>query len=110
MFEVEGLWAVSFGGPFALGIVVLYSERFLGGDSLYYYVGDYRLHERTIVANVRVTSHATPTNALADFAQQFDATIEGIIGDGVIDARLTRLGLPGASTTISMRFLAPLRP
>lgn len=55
---MNGLWTVEFGsstGSFGGGVVVLNEGKILGGDSLYYYEGEYVLEGRTLRATLRTS-------------------------------------------------------
>lgn len=65
MESYEALWAVYFGdvsGPSGLdpgrtnaGVAVLETQRIFGGDSQYYYVGNYAVEKDRITATVTIT-------------------------------------------------------
>lgn len=59
---LEALWSVEFFNPnggisTGAGMVVLETGRILGGDSMYYYVGDYSVDGKKVTAKVRVTHY-----------------------------------------------------
>lgn len=53
MENLEGLWTVSFQSnfqTFGTGVAVFIRDRILGGDSNYYYDGNVKIHEGTLLA------------------------------------------------------------
>jgi hypothetical protein len=55
---MEGLWTVEFGssaGMFGGGVVVFRDGKILGGDSLYYYVGEYSFQAGTLKATLTIS-------------------------------------------------------
>lgn len=61
---IEALWSVAFSTPqgaAGTGVVVLESQKILGGDAMYYYVGDYVVtHGQSISGKVEVIHYAGP--------------------------------------------------
>lgn len=54
---MNGLWTAEFGtsnGAFRGGVVTFDNGKISGGDSWYYYIGEYRFNDRTFHATVRV--------------------------------------------------------
>ena len=55
---IDGLWTVEFGssaGSFGGGVALFRDGTVLGGDSLYYYIGDYSLQAGTLKATLRIS-------------------------------------------------------
>ena len=55
---MEGLWTVEFGssaGIAGAGVAVFRDGKIMGGDSGYYYVGEYQLDGNRIVGSLNVT-------------------------------------------------------
>lgn len=53
---MNGLWTVEFGsstGMFGGGVAVFRDGQILGGDGLYYYIGEYSLLNKTLTATIR---------------------------------------------------------
>ncbi len=58
---LEALWSVEFVSSvqgFGAGVVVLETQRILGGDAQYYYVGNYELANGKVKANIKVTHYS----------------------------------------------------
>lgn len=57
MSSIEALWTMQFhntnGPASSAGVVVFESERIFGGDSCYYYIGNYKVDSMTIRGQVR---------------------------------------------------------
>ena len=83
MTSIEALWVITYGdvaGPFTNGgIVVFETGRIFGGDSQFYYTGDYRLSGDDVDARVRVTHyHGSPMTAFGFPATEpFDILLFG---------------------------------
>jgi len=55
---MDGLWTVEFGsstGMFGSGVAVFRDGRILGGDNVYYYVGEYILQGSKLKATLRIS-------------------------------------------------------
>ena len=55
---MEGLWTAEFGsstGRFGGGVAVFRDGKILGGDGLYYYVGEYKLKGDSFTALLRIS-------------------------------------------------------
>src|ERR1700730_4095170 len=58
---IEALWAVNFASPFGTagsGVVVFETGRIFGGDSMYYYIGDYTINGRDVAGSVEVIHYS----------------------------------------------------
>ena len=62
--SVEGLWSLTFKGTgvqgqedYGAGVVIFESCKLFGGDSAYFYLGDYDVHNDTLNANVKVVNY-----------------------------------------------------
>ena len=88
MQQLEALYVVEFGDVAGFGyrnggVVVLEANRIFGGDSGYYYIGEYSIFGDRLEACVRITKH-NPLwiNAFGDDALQFQIEVSGRIRDG----------------------------
>ena len=85
---IEGMWAVYFNadnggapgvGPGA-GVVVLETGRVFGGDSSYYYTGDYDVAAGgRVTARIRVRHYAGPRNNIFGAVQDASLEVSGIL-------------------------------
>lgn len=77
----EGLWSLEFFSNVALptgsGVVVLHAGRILGGDTRYYYVGEYSIQDKTVSATVTFTHFFGPPDAVVGSGQRFRVTAKG---------------------------------
>lgn len=77
---LEAMWSVQFvtnratGG---FGIVVLETERVMGGDSSYMYVGSYKVEHGVVKAKIRVTKYAPGNASVFGDLHEFNLTLEG---------------------------------
>jgi hypothetical protein len=115
MSNVEAVWAVRFGSLWAQpedregGVLVLFSNRMAGGDSIMAYVGNYETAGSQISGNLTIMRHNYPEEDQANYKDhelRSEVAFEGAISDDEIIGRVVRLGK--ADTKLSMRRLAPL--
>ena len=101
MREIEALYVVEFGdvggrGYRNGGVVILETARIFGGDSGYYYIGDYSVFGNRFEASLRVTKHNPPwANAFGDDAREFEIRVLGSIENASIVATMERTDRPG---------------
>jgi hypothetical protein len=101
MQRIESLYVVEFGDVEGLGyrnggVVILETARVFGGDSGYYYLGDYSVFGDRFEASVRITKHNPAWgNVFGDDAPQFDIRVLGNIEDENIVATMERVDRPG---------------
>ena len=101
MQQLEALYVVEFGDIAGFGyrnggVAVLETNRIFGGDSGYYYIGDFSVFGDRIEASVRITKHNPSwTNAFGDDAIQFEIKLSGRIGNEVNEALMERTDRPG---------------
>jgi hypothetical protein len=80
---IEALWAVYFVAPnqgdYGAGVVVLENGTIRGGDSGYYYVGDFRVKDETLTANVSVNHYAGSLNNIFGPVKKINVVLTGNI-------------------------------
>ena len=82
--SLEGLWSVEFGvpsaGTYGAGIVVFFNGNIYGGDTGYYYVGNYEFKDDSnVTANISVKHHYGPkNNVLGQGIGEVDLTLSGV--------------------------------
>jgi T3SS negative regulator,GrlR len=80
---IEALWAVYFVAPnqadSGAGVVVLENGTVRGGDSGYYYVGDFRVKDETLTANVSVNHYAGALNNIFGPVKKINVVLTGNI-------------------------------
>ena len=98
---LEALYVVEFGDIAGLGyrnggVAVLETGKIFGGDSGYYYIGDYSSFGDLFEASVRITKHNPQwVNAFGDDALQFDIRVLGTIQQDMILGAMERVDRPG---------------
>lgn len=115
MSSVEAVWAVQFGWRVApdqdceRGVLALFSNRMVGGDSVMAYVGNYETDGNQISGEMTIMRHNVPEDRNADYKEQelrFEVAMEGVISNDEIIGRLMRPGK--ADSKFSMTRFAPL--
>jgi hypothetical protein len=78
------------------GVAVFETNRIFGGDSGYYYVGNYSVKGSQIDAQVKVVRH-NPNweSAFGDASDSFNIKIQGTVNNGVIQGQMEQLDRPG---------------
>lgn len=107
--HLEALYVLQF-GDVALGghyrpggVVLLKSDRIFGGDSGYYYVGDYSADDKTFEASVKVVKHdPTAQDAFGDRSASFNLSVRLAIGDGRMEGHMERLDHPGVQLPVRL--------
>lgn len=79
---IEGLWTIEIklktGEFLTSGVIVLFNERILGGDTRYFYVGTYRIDDTgRAYAIVRLTHYSGPPESIFGEGKQFDLNLSG---------------------------------
>ncbi len=88
--SIEAMWTAKFQsnkGAFGTGIVVLETGRVFGGDSQYYYVGDYSLDGRQISVNISVTHYANDIDSIFGRLREFTVILKGEMNEKKMDLR-----------------------
>lgn len=83
IFMLEALWSVTFvvpsSGNYGAGVVVLENGTARGGDSYYYYVGNYKVKEEIIVADVSINHYFGQPNNVFGNIKKTRVTLSGKI-------------------------------
>lgn len=117
--SVEGLWSFqsgSVGDPHTLrwgGVVVLESQRALGGDSVMTYIGSYAVDRDQISATVRVRAWNNDVGEVTNVFGMtgpidYEATLTGRIGANVIEGSLNPTEFPQIKLQCKMVKMAEL--
>ena len=101
----EGLWTVVFraGQVSAGGVVVLRSGNLMGGDSQFYYTGNYSVQDSKITATIRV--QAFVGNAVTVFGApvaNFDLNLSGTLTGNQASAVATSNAFPSLRMQMNM--------
>ena len=114
MRELEALYVAEFGDFAGIeyrngGVVILETNRIFGGDSGYYYLGDFSIFGDRFAASVRITKHNPAfANVFGDDATQFEIRVLGIVSDDSIVATMERLDRPGLRLPLRLKRMALL--
>ena len=115
MTNVEAVWAVRFGWRMAqeqdceAGVLALFSNRMVGGDSVMAYIGNYETDGKQIIAKLSIMRHNYPSGGKGhyeDHELHFNVALEGTVLDDEIIGSMMRPGR--ADANFSMRRFAPL--
>jgi len=85
----EALWSVMFqsnvqdasAGNIGGGVVVLETDRVLGGDGTFVYIGDYKITAGTITVNLTVDKYNEFTESVFGNIDHFHLNLEGEYND-----------------------------
>lgn len=109
MPQTEALYTVEFGdiatsGHYRNGgVAVLETNRIFGGDSGYYYLGDYEMKDGTLSGTVRVVKHNPSwTNAFGDASPAFTIVFSGKMNNGVIEGMMQRTDMQGLTLPLRL--------
>lgn len=88
---------VALGGRYRPGgVAVLTANRLFGGDSGYYYVGEYSADEKKLRISAKIVKHdPTAEDAFGDRSASFTVEAEMTIGDKGIEGHMERRDRPG---------------
>lgn len=93
LLRIEGLWSVEFfaaNGESGAGVIAFRDYQCFGGDSRYYYRGNYTLTGDTLAVNMRVRHHAGDPANIFGLSKEFHLGITArvsepwIMGQGVV--------------------------
>lgn len=102
---IEALWSVNFvvptSGSYGAGVVVLENGTVRGGDSAYYYVGNFRVKDDTLTAEVSINHYFGSPNNVFGQLNRVDVVLSGKIGYQTFDVIGSAVGL---SQPIIVRF------
>lgn len=79
--HIGGLWSLEFFSnvvlPTGSGVAVLRNGRVLGGDTRYFYVGEYAVSGNLLSATVRLSHYFGPPEAILGFGEKFTLKVKG---------------------------------
>ena len=101
MDSIEALWAVHFGDAYAPGqlnggVAILETSRIFGGDSCFYYVGEYEVSGDEVTAQVRI-NHFSGSNMTAfgiPVAGSLELVLDCLRTDNTIKGHMWRTSEP----------------
>lgn len=115
MENIEALWAVNFGDVYAPGqpnggVAIFETSRIFGGDSQFYYIGEYQVSGEKITADVKVTHFSG--QGITAFGEQvtgsYQVQVEGQRDGDMINGQMRIIGRPIEPLPISLRRLEAL--
>ncbi|OGV77791.1 MAG: hypothetical protein A3I83_06715 [Methylotenera sp. RIFCSPLOWO2_02_FULL_45_14] len=78
---LEALWSVTFivptFGSYGAGVVVLENGTVRGGDSTYYYVGNFRVKDDVVTADVSINHYFGPLNNVFGNIEKTQVSLSG---------------------------------
>lgn len=81
---IEALWSAQFGSDqqlYGAGVMVLETNRVLGGDGQYFYVGEYMVSGGQIHTTIHVTHYAGMAESIFGLRDQFNVRLTGKVSD-----------------------------
>ena len=112
MPQIEGLYVAEF-GDVAIGgetytywnggVAVLETNRLFGGDSGYYYLGNYTIKDSQFEATVKIVKH-NPTweDAFGSTSPSFNIKVQATANNGIIEGFMDRLDPPQARLPVRL--------
>jgi T3SS negative regulator,GrlR len=103
--NVNGLWTAEFSGGngSGTGIVVLADGQILGGDTTYYYSGNFTEMGTQLKGNLDVVHYSGPLNNIFGRLRSIHLLFEGAVGDDLIMARGYDPAAPERNLSIRLR-------
>jgi hypothetical protein len=102
---LEALWSVQFitsdatvGG----GVVVFETQRVFGGDSSFFYLGDYTLDRHQIEVRVKVRRHTPGPQSVFGPLDEFELMLSGEIAEGEFDLVGELVGDPSRQIVVRL--------
>ena len=95
--SIDGIWTSELHGPFgweSRGIVIFDRGRVFGGDHRQFTSGRYSVSGETLKAEFTVHYYGPPRTVFGEKAEQWTANLDGVIGEGVINAQVRRPDRP----------------
>lgn len=79
---IEALWSVEFSSNVEMqgaGVVVFETGRIFGGDASYYYVGNYKVTNGIVVAEIKVVNYRGQPTSIFGPIMEFNLRVSGTI-------------------------------
>jgi len=104
--NTKGLWTVEFQTSKAWtngGVVVLYDEKVLGGDSQYFYAGTFREQGDNITAEITATHYHGPVSTqFGTRERSYQLYMAGKRNGGTVNGHTWRLAAPSQKMALRM--------
>lgn len=117
MGSVEGLWLLRTSQNdsaelLAPSVITLETDRLFGGDSAYFYVGDYRVEQGKITGSALVRTHTVTPELENVFgvAGPIEHTVRfaGVVAENILEGEMESSLQPGLSLRWQMQKVADL--
>lgn len=118
MTSVEGMWLLrsnEVGAEDQLvapSVITLETGRLFGGDSAFYYIGDYQVDNGQIVGKADVTTHTVTEDLENVFGVSgpvnHTVSFEGVVTEDLLEGSMQSSAMPGVTLVWRMRKLANL--
>lgn len=104
MEQLEGLWLVQFKGiqGDGGGVAVFSNGRILGGDSGYYYVGNYVIDGTSLSGTIHVANFLPRVPNVLGIDGDFDLELCATLAEGEAKGNLKLVGRAGAGLAVRM--------
>lgn len=105
--NMDGFWTAEFGtnsGMFGGGVAFLQDGKLKGGDSFYYYVGEYNLSGKTFTATLRISPFIVGARSVFGTVNQ-ELTLElvgSLIDDGKVIAQGRAREMPNQNFAVKL--------
>lgn len=110
---IEALWSVKFivpnNGAYGAGVVVLENGLIRGGDSNYYYLGNFEVRDGGIRASVNIHHYFGPLNNVFGPLTQVEVSLSGGIAYDRFTMTGTAKGLP-QTVYVELERIAEISP
>jgi len=90
---LDGIWTGEIHSPYGWensGVYTLENGLMVGGNNRHYSVGRYSVSEKAFEAEIICHYYGPPRTIFGETREQFEITVSGQLGDGVIDTKITR--------------------
>jgi hypothetical protein len=107
---IEGLWIVQYQGLNGsdCGVVVFVNGRVLGGDNACTYIGNYKVTNGIVRANVRISFFRSDVQSVLNLPGDAELMLEAPVSDRLIEGGMTLVGQQGAGIVVKLTKKATL--
>jgi len=103
--SVEALWSVEFKSNlqlFGSGVVIFETGRVFGGDSTFYYVGDYEVRNNEIEGLISITNYSGNNHSVIGSGNNFNIRLKGPIKSPKMELAGHRVDAPDVKVIVSL--------
>ncbi|MEF8794533.1 GrlR family regulatory protein [Thiohalorhabdus sp.] len=108
--SVEALWSIRFSalGSHVQGVVIFETNRIIGGDSDFYYMGEYQVNDGYLIGWLRVENYSASGSLITEGIKPEIFDVSGPIRKGSFQLTGTPRDGDGSKFPIKFRRLADL--